>query len=255
MYFLFNFWMNLWVLFLCRFFLHSKVKRRWILVYALIASWGEVMLLCVPMGNSYLKILMGYGGITALICYCLFRPKSKPYFAKILGTCYLSAILLGGILLGVENIFRKESLSLSFMGILIVVLVWGIEITYKKWNQKKEFYEVEIYFSPKDRCVVTALLDSGNGLIEPISKMPVSVLEAEVANQYRNRLKMENYRIVPFHSIGKDKGIMEAYFVEKMEIKREGENVVVQNPMIAITRDVVSANGKYQMILHPEIIS
>lgn len=212
------------------------------------------MLLCLPFGNGYLKIMLGYGGITALICYCLFRPKSKQYFVKILGTCYLSAILLGGILLGIENIFRKKNLSLSFLGILVVALVWGIEITYQKWNQKKEFYEVEIYFSPKDRCVVTAFVDSGNGLIEPISKMPVSVLDAEVANQYRNWLKVENYRIVPFHSIGKDKGIMEAYFVDKMEIKREGENIVVQKPMIAITKDAVSVNGKYQMILHPEMI-
>ena len=92
------------------------------------------MLLCVPLGNDYLKIMMGYGGITVLICYCLFRPKSKQYFVKILGTCYLSAILLGGILLGTENIFRKKSLSLSFLGILVVVVVLGIEITYKKWK-------------------------------------------------------------------------------------------------------------------------
>ena len=220
----------------------------------MIAALGEVMVLCMPMGNSYLKILMGYGGITALICYYLFRPKSKQYFVKILGTCYLSAILLGGILLGVENVFRKKNLSLSFLGILVVILVFGIEITYKKWNQKKEFYEVEIYFSPKDRCVVIAFVDSGNGLIEPISKTPVSVLNADVANQYRNKLKEENYRIIPFHSIGKDSGILEAYFVEKMEIKREGENVVVQKPMIALTKDAVSVNGKYQMILHPEMI-
>ena len=33
-----------------------------------------------------------------------------------------------------------------------------------------------------------------------------------------------------------------------------GENVVVQKPMIAITKDAVSVNGKYQMILHPEMI-
>ena len=124
MYFLFNFWMNLWVLFLCRFFLHSKVKRRWIFAYATIAAWGEVMLLCIPIGNSPIKILMGYGGITALICYCLFRPKTKQYFVKILETCYLSAILLGGILLGVENVFGKKGLPIIFLGILVVVLAW-----------------------------------------------------------------------------------------------------------------------------------
>lgn len=170
-------------------------------------------------------------------------------------TCYLSAIIPGGILLGIENIIGKKNLSLSLVGILVVVSVFGIEITYKKWNQKKEFYEVEIYFSSNESCLVSALFDSGNGLIEPISKMPVSVVDADIAERYKCSLKEENFRIIPFHSIGKDKGIMEAYFVEKIEIKREGENIVVEKPMIAFTKDAVSVNGKYQMILHPEIIS
>ena len=247
--------MNLWVLFLCRFFLHSKVRRRWVLACALLAACGETILLCIPIWNSHLKIVVGYGGITTLVCYCLFRPRTRQYFYKILETCYLSAIILGGTLIGVENIFGKKSLSLSLLGILVVALVWGIEVIYKRWNQKKEFYEVEIYFSPNDSCKVSALLDSGNGLMEPISKMPVSVLEAEVADRYRSQLKKENFRIIPFHSIGEDKGIMESYFVEKIEIKREGENIVVKKPILAITKDAISISGKYQMILHPEILN
>lgn len=247
--------MNLWVLFLCRFFLHSSVKKTKVFLYSFAAACGEVILLCIHIGNSQAKIVIGYGGITALVCYCLFRPKSKQYFYRILMTCYLSAIIPGGILLGIENIIGKKNLSLSLVGILVVVSVFGIEITYKKWNQKKEFYEVEIYFSSNESCLVSALFDSGNGLIEPISKMPVSVVDADIAERYKCSLKEENFRIIPFHSIGKDKGIMEAYFVEKIEIKREGENIVVEKPMIAFTKDAVSVNGKYQMILHPEIIS
>lgn len=255
MYFLCNFWMNLWVLFLCRFFLHSKVRRRWVFLYAMLGALGEVALLCMPIWRSHLKIVIGYGGITAFICYCLFRPKSKQFFYKILVTCYLSAITLGGILLGVENLVGKKKLSLGFLGILMVALVLGIEITYKKWNLKKEFYEVDIYFSSQEKCRVAALYDSGNGLIEPISKKPVSVLDTDVADRYRSSLREENYRIIPFHSIGKDKGVMEAYFIDKFEIIRDGERFVVQKPIIAFAKDRVSASGNYQMILHPEILS
>ena len=254
MYFLFNFWMNLWVLFLCRFFLHSEVKRRKVCGYALIAALAEVILLCVPIGNSYLKIMLGYGGITALVCYLLFRPKTKKYYYRILMTCYLAAILLGGIFLGIENNIPKKSLPISLLGILVVLLVIGIEVTYKKWNQKSMFYEVEIYFTPNESCRVSALIDSGNGLIEPISKLPVSVLDAAVAERFQNSMREENFRLIPFHSIGKDNGVLEAYFVEKLEVKREGENVIIQRPVIAFTKDVISTNGMYQMILHPEII-
>ena len=170
-------------------------------------------------------------------------------------TCYTSAILLGGILLGIENIFRRENLPISLLGILTVILVWGIIVTYKRWNQKRKYYNVEIHFSKEDRCVVCALMDSGNGLREPISKIPVSVLEAVVVERFQHCLKKENYRVIPFHSIGKDKGVMEAYFIEKMVIKREGENIEIEKPIIAFTKDVISINGKYQMILHPEMLN
>ena len=47
---------------------------------------------------------------------------------------------------------------------------------------------------------------------------------------------------------------MEAYFIEKMEIKIEGESKIVLNPIIAISKGKISANEKYQMILHPKIL-
>ena len=48
---------------------------------------------------------------------------------------------------------------------------------------------------------------------------------------------------------------MEAYFIDKFEIIRDGERFVVQKPIIAFAKDRVSASGNYQMILHPEILS
>jgi len=67
-------------------------------------------------------------------------------------------------------------------------------------------------------------------------------------------LRKENFRIVPFHSVGKDRGILEAYFIEKMEIKKEGEHIVIEKPMIAITKDNISGKKEYQMILHPALL-
>ena len=39
-----------------------------------------------------------------------------------------------------------------------------------------------------------------------------------------------------------------------MEIRKDGEMILIKNPIIAITKDVISENEKYQMILHPELI-
>ena len=67
-------------------------------------------------------------------------------------------------------------------------------------------------------------------------------------------MREEKIRIIPFHSVGNKNGILEAYFIEKLEIKRDGESEVIYQPMIAVTKDVISENERYQMILHPELI-
>ena len=214
----------------------------------------QVALLWLPISNSSLKIVIGYGGITALVCFLLFRPNNKQYFYKVLLYCYFSASLLGGVLLGLENMIHRKKLSGVTIGILVVFLVLWMEIIYQKWKEEKCFCEVEIHFSCNSCCRVKALIDTGNGLVEPISNAPVSILEERIAKQYKHVLKEENFRLVPFHSIGMDKGVLEAYFVEKMEIHKNEEKIEIKKPMIALTKEAISQGGKYEMILHPSII-
>lgn len=246
--------MNLWVLFLCRFFIHSSVKKSKVIIAALLTALGEVFIVCVPGGNSGVKIILGFGGITAFVVYWLFRPKSRQYFYKLLIYSYLAIFILGGILILLESIFGKKEVSMISWGILVVFLVFLIKNVYIKINTKSDFYQVVLTLSGNSQCHVTALVDSGNGLIDPISKIPVSIIEERVIERYKEELREEKFRLIPFHSVGKDRGILEAYFIEKMEIKNEGENKIIYQPIIAITKDTISTNKNYQMILHPNIL-
>ena len=153
-----------------------------------------------------------------------------------------------------ESILERKNVSMISWGVLVVFLVILIENVYIKINTKSDFYQVVLTLSEKSQCQVTALVDSGNGLIDPISKIPVSIVEERVIGRYREELKEEKFRLIPFHSVGNDSGILEAYFIEKMEIENEGENKIIKHPIIAITKDTISANKNYQMILHPNIL-
>jgi len=138
--------------------------------------------------------------------------------------------------------------------LMVVFLVFLIEMIFLKINVKNDIYQVILTITESRKCLVTALSDSGNGLEEPISKIPVSVVEENVIKPYKDGLKADKFRVVPFHSIGKEQGILEAYFIEKMEIIKEGENRIIHNPMIAITKDRISAGENYQMILNPALL-
>ena len=190
----------------------------------------------------------------ALCTYGLFKPKSRSYFCKLLVYNYLTIFVLGGTMILIESIGGKKYLSPIAWGLLVVFLVFFIEIILGKMHVKKDIYQVVLTITENKKCLVTALCDSGNGLEEPISKVPVSVVEEKLIRPYKEGLKKEKFRMVPFHSIGKERGILEAYFIEKMEIVNEGENMVIVNPMIAITKDKISAGENYQMILHPALL-
>ena len=253
-YFLFNFWMNLWVLFLCRFFIQSKVSVWKVILAALATALCETAVVCIPYGNGPGKIVFGFGGIMALCNYCLFRPKSRGYFCKLLMYSYLTIFILGGAMLGIENIGGRTYMSPISWSVMMVLLVFLIQMLVLKIKVKNDIYQVILTIAENKKCIVTALNDSGNGLEEPISKMPVSIVEENVIRPYKEGLKADKFRIVPFHSIGEEKGILGAYFIEKMEIVKEGENRIIFNPMIAITKDRISTGENYQMILHPALL-
>ena len=253
-YFLFNFWMNLWVLFLCRFLIASRVKKIKILFAAMMAATGEVWVLCIPFGGSSIKILVGFGGVTALVIYWLFRPRCREYFFKLLSCFYFSIFILGGTFLLLETMWEGKRISMYVWGVLVVFMVFIVEKVYIRVTAKSDFREVVLTISENRMCRVWALVDSGNGLVEPISGSSVSVVEEEAVVAYKDLFQKEKFRLVPFHSVGKERGMLEAYFIDKMEIKNEGESWSVKNPMIAIAKEKISTSGNYQMILHPNIL-
>ena len=254
-YFLFNFWMNLWVLFLCRFLVHSKVKNKRVIVAAFLASLGEVIVLCIPMGSGSVKLVLGFGGITAFIVAWLFRPGSLKSYQRLLIYSYLSALILGSVFLVMENILGKRKASLKVWMILAVCLFILVKKIYRRISGKSDFSEVVLVFSKEERCLLRALIDSGNGLIEPISGKPVCLVEERAITQYKKYLREEKLRIVPYHSVGNANGLLKAYFIEGMEIEQQGEKVIIENVLLAITNEVISVNERYQMILHPKIVN
>lgn len=225
-----------------------------VILAALATSLCEIVVLCIPYGSSTVKIIFGFGGIMALGIYALFRPKTRKYFGKLLICSYVTIFILGGAMIGIESIGGRTYMHPISWGVMVVLLVFLIEMIFLRIKVKSDIYQVILTIAGSKQCFVTALSDSGNGLEEPISRTPVSIVEEKVIRAYKDGLKADKFRIVPFHSIGKEQGVLEAYFIEKMEIIKEGENRVILNPMIAITKDGISTGGNYQMILHPALL-
>ena len=100
---------------------------------------------------------------------------------------------------------------------------------------------------------VSALIDTGNGLVEPFSKKPVAILDADKWEGMKKWMKPEKYKVIPYHSIGKDKGIMEGYEIDTMRVKGNDGEKQYDKVVVTVFKGKVSGDGSYQMILPPEL--
>lgn len=127
---------------------------------------------------------------------------------------------------------------------------WWIAQAAKK--RAADIYKVKLR-GEYNEIELDALLDTGNSLREPVSGKPVSVVEEACLLQLAGIKAPEKLKAIPYHSVGRNHGIMEGYEVPEIVIEGKEESMRWQKVIVGISRNKISANGKYQMILHPDL--
>lgn len=106
-----------------------------------------------------------------------------------------------------------------------------------------------------DRCVLTGLIDTGNHLTEPMTGRPVSIVdwqEAEKLERFRHILREKNgYLLIPYRAVGTEKGWMMGMVIDAMYVRYKGKEIRIVHPVLAVSREKLSRDGRYQIILNP----
>ncbi len=200
--------------------------------------------------NIFVKFVLFHVIINVIIVKVGFRCKSLRMFMQSLITLYIAGFMLGGVAQYLRQYLKVGSLfflvaSLSY--IVVRGIWWFLEHLQM---QKKIWYEVELFVG--DEVVkLNALLDTGNGLLEPMSGEPVSILELVERNKLVSDCLEVATMEIPYYSIGGE-GVMKAFYATKMHIIGECD-CWVDRPIIAISNNPVSNKRAYNMILHPKL--
>ena len=117
--------------------------------------------------------------------------------------------------------------------------------------------------------LIKAFMDTGHSLIDPISKKPVLIVEYRAFNemlplQFRKIFEKENIystinemsensyvnklRIIPYSSLGNEKGILIGFEVDKMIVNGKS----VEKPIVGIYNSVLCKNGLYNALISPK---
>ena len=163
------------------------------------------------------------------------------------------SLLMGGMLLLLKKIPWLEQRMLGIWGILgagaLVYLLFGY---FAECRSHGNNWCKVVLIQNKNRITVTALLDSGNSLIEPISGKPVAIIERDLARKLWGE-EPSLYRAVPYHSIGKKRGILKGYPLQEMQIETEGVIKICKDSYVAVCEEYIT-EGHVKMILNPDCL-
>lgn len=254
--FLVNFVMNLYLLMLTNRSVGRTATRLRIIGAAAVGAAIYVIGLLVAFLPPILELILQAGAAVMLMIKIAFRPQTLHGYRKLLENLLGFSFLVGGsiymLMRHIEGML-EHSLGIAFVmgagGMIFMLCSYLSE--RKKGGQ--ELCRVTL-FSGQTSVTINAILDTGNGLIEPISGKPVSVVNRDVLERLWPEGLPELYRVIPYHSIGKAGGLMNGYLIERMIVEHDGIPGCYEQVYVAVGEQSVSGKGKYEMILNPMVL-
>lgn len=285
-----NLCMNYIILFATGYIMKLKIKHLRIILSSLIGGVYAII--------SYMDIIPVYSTLIAKVIlsismiYIAYYPKNIKLCLKELLLFYLVSFVFGGCAFALlyiikpQNILMKNGVYIGTYPIKVAIIgaLVGFILTYLafrlikgKITKKSVFYEITIFF--KDKTVeVTAMLDTGNLLKDPISQMPVVLVQKDklykiipknildnienvlggddnlkITEKERNEY-FPKFKIIPFKSIGRQNGILVGFKADKLQIDINDNIEEVKEIIIGIYNGKFSKSEKYSALIGLDIL-
>lgn len=249
--FLINFMMDYIVLSLVHYILKSNVNRLYIVLASVIGAGLTCMIIVIGINNVIFQFLLFHIIINTVMITIGLKLKDFKDIVKALLILYISSILLGGTLEMISQYLPIGSLFFALV-IFSYYMVKGIWFYIHYFiTDKEKWYDVELTIEELTFSV-KALLDTGNGLRDPISKKPVHILNGSTASRFIERIDKSMLRYIPYQTVG-NSGVLPAIVATKIHVQGD-KNVLVYEPIIALSKENISASSGYEMILNSDIL-
>lgn len=242
-------------------------------------------------GHPFTKLLF-----SIVMVLAVFGFKRLRYFVKALMTFYFATFLVGGSLIGIHyfiNFDFKLSSSVMMASIkgfgdpiswLFVVigfpLAWhfskrnveGIEMTKIQYDS---LILVRVVINETEYCF-KGLIDSGNQLYDPISKMPVMFISIkdrldefppEISKMAGNPEDIimgsesigvdweHKMRVIPCKVVGQEHQLIIGFKPDRILFEKENEIIEAERGLISFSMQQLSSDGSFQCIVHPKMLT
>lgn len=179
--------------------------------------------------------------------------------------------MVNGIIIGGEYIF--EILMISIL-VSFILIKFGMKLIKMKHKFNKNDMLCNLKIGLGKNCInVNALIDTGNLLTDPISGMPVIIVEKEKLRAlipdneidrideliggdgiFNEEFCNTRIRAIPYISLGNKNGVMIAYKTDWIKVEYRGEINEINNALIGIYNDTLTKNNKYSALIGLQIL-
>lgn len=285
-----NLCMNYIILFATGYLLKKKINHIRLILSALLGGVYAIL--------AYMEILEIYSNIilkvilSIVMVYIAYHAKNIRQLAKELLFFYLISFVFGGCAFALlyfikpqEILIRNGSyvgtypLKIAILGGIVgfTITVIAFKFAKSKFNKKDIYCTITIYFK-KENITTIALLDTGNMLKDPITQMPVIVVEKEILRKILPDIILNNlnkiiggdvpkevyedenleyitkFRVIPFSSIGKANGMLLGFKANKVVIKDEDEQQTIENVIVGIYESKLSKKNQYFALIGLDLL-
>lgn len=282
--FLENIIMNYIILFATGLIILKKVKHIRILISSIIGSSYSVMLYITKLeiyDNQIVKFIL-----SVVMVYVAFTPKDIKKMIKNIIIFYLTSFCFGGAayyllynvspeqIKNINGVMTGEyPIKIAILGGILGFFIINIafKIVKNRIDKTSIIYDIEIGYKEK-QVGLKVLLDTGNLLVEPISKAPVVIVDSEKLKQILDlssleimrNAKIENIdsleedlklrcRILPFSSVGKNNGIMIGFKPDYIKVYEEEK--IIKEVIVGVCSNKFSKNKYYSGLIGLDLLN
>ncbi len=287
--FLENFVLNFIILYATGLIAKSKIRFLKISLGAILGAI-YVVLYYLTQNETYISFFMKFI-LSIVMIYIAFMPKNYKELTKMIVFFYLTSFVFGGAAFSVIYMVNTGKISIQngiligsytiktiLLGIIIAFIIINVafKLLKSKFSKKDLFCDIVIKIN-NNEIKTKAMIDTGNLLKEPITNIPVVVVEHgllynvipeqilnntenilggdlenisdDIKNEYMSKLK-----VIPFTSLGKENGMLLGLKADGLEVIEDDNVKDVDKVIIGIYNKKLSKKDSYSALLGIDMI-
>lgn len=251
-FFLWNFWMNTLVLFLVR-----QITRTYRTLQCLSAAVLGAFSACIGlvwyirMGSS-LRLVILEIGVVVFMNLMAFGGKNLLWHLFLYS---IAMTTVAGVFLYLISFhgLSKDTVAIGVVSVIAFLFCIVLERQSRmRWQEEHMKVKTVLEFGDR-KLFATALMDTGNKLYDPFFHKPVILIDEKMIGELLYYCKQEcpeKLHFIPFHSVGKENGLLEGITFDCVSIKWKNKQMKFHEVIAAATKESLYKGKEYQVIFH-----